>query len=296
MPSTIWKGHLTFGLVSVPIKLLRAARAEKVHMHLLQRETGARVRRVFVPQEEDVVPEAQPQPQPEPQPVTPKATAPPPLPSTDLIRGFEYEKDKYIEFEPRELEALATRNSTEMQIVEFVKLAEVDPVYLENSYYIAPDKQGEKPYALLFDALRQTGQCAVAEFVLHRRDQIILLRAGRHGIVGHTLFHDDEVRKETEFRADSTLVIPRERDLAIKLIEALAAPFEPEKFKDKYRDRLNAAISEKLANTTTAEAKPAKAPAQVVDILEALRASLTQAKKPAASETQNKRKRSAGGK
>ena len=177
-----------------------------------------------------------------------------------------------------------------------MKLAEVDPVYLENSYYIAPDKQGEKPYALLFDALRQTGQSAVAEFVLHRRDQIILLRAGRHGIVGHTLFHDDEVRKETEFRADSTLVIPRERDLAIKLIEALAAPFEPEKFKDKYRDRLNAAISEKMANTTTAEAKPAKAPAQVVDILEALRASLTQAKKPAASETQNKRKRSAGGK
>jgi DNA end-binding protein Ku len=170
-----------------------------------------------------------------------------------------------------------------------VKLAEVDLVYLENSYYIAPDKQGEKPYALLFDALRQTGQSAVAEFVLHRRDQIILLRAGRHRIVGHALFHKDEVRKETEFHADSTLVIPRERDLAIKLIEALAAPFGPEKFKNKYRDRLNAALSEKMAGTTTAQAKPPKAPAQVVDILEALRTSLTRLKNQQRAKRRTKR-------
>lgn len=324
--------------------MFRAARAEKVHMHLLHRQTRDRVRRVFVPAENmdsdeasDFSPgrtaDAAPLPQQaisaesidKPRRIDQGAVLPerkhvpdgappgagvrdvlpakgeeegfryeeaapsdgaqrPGFPKADLVRGFEYEKDKYVEFESRELEDLAPRSSGEMQIVEFVGFAEVDPVYLENSYYVAPDKQGEKPYALLFAALQQTGRSAIAEFVMHRRDQIILLRSGRHGIIGHTLFHEDEVRQDAEFRSDAGLVVPKEMDLAVRLIEALTARFEPEKFKDKYRERLKAAIAEK----TAAETKPAAAAgrtAPVIDIMAALKESLTQAKKPAGRET-----------
>jgi DNA end-binding protein Ku len=304
MAATVWKGQLTFGLVSVPIKLFRAARAEKVHMNLLHRQTGGRVRRVFVPAEElpqpDAVPDFPTGHHPAESPRLPseriaeaisERSARPPdstptrgISESDLVRGFEYEKGKYAEFERRELENLAPRNSREMQIIEFVKLAEVDPVYLENSYYVAPERHGEKPYALLYEAMHKTGQCALTEFVMHRRDHIMLLRAGRHGIIGHSLFHDDEIRKETEFHADSTLVVPREMDLAVKLIDALVSRFEPEKFKDKYRERLNVAISERMARGTR-EATAAEQAAPVVDIMAALKASLTQAKKPAARES-----------
>lgn len=296
MPSAIWTGHLTFGLVSIPVKLFRAARAEKVHMHLLQRKTGERVRRVFVPAdnsaedtEEDTARKTvaiDPPPRAaEPKlSLAPRSSPPTAIPQAELARGFEYEKDKYVHFEPRELEDLAPRNSTEMQIVEFVNFAEVDPVYLENSYYVAPSKNGEKPYTLLFEALRKTGQSALAEFVLHRRDQIMLLRAGRHGIIGHGLFHEDEVRPETEFRADPNLIVPGEVDLAIRLIGALEAHFEPAKFKDKYRERLQAAISKKIADMPP-EAITTTRTTPVVDIMAALKASLSQARKPVAKES-----------
>jgi DNA end-binding protein Ku len=329
MASTIWKGHLTFGLVSVPIKLFRAARAEKVHMHFLQRETGRRVKRVFVPAEEaprgggptliaeEAIDEtplppsgkkaeaiddvARPSDRTDPAGPLNRAISRG-IPESDLLRGFEHEKDKYVEFEPGELENLAPRSSSEMQIIEFVNFGEVDPVYLENSYYVVPGAQGEKPYALLFEALKKTGQSAIAEFVMHRRDQIMLLRAGRRGIIGHSLFHEDEVRRETEFQADSSLVVPREMELALKLIAALAAPFEPGKLKDKYRERLNAAITARMAEGTR-EVAPTVQTAPVIDIMAALKASLKQARKPAGSEgragtaaTTGKKTRAGGGK
>jgi DNA end-binding protein Ku len=305
MASTIWKGHLTFGLVSIPVKLFRAARAEKIHMHHLQRETGARVRQVFVPAEDaatdlpavpDLPPPAAPVVSRE-VPKQPVATTLPPLPAarehavqpapisrSSMVQGFEYEKDKYVEFEREKLEKIAPTRSTDMQIVEFVHFAEVDPVYLESSYYLAPDSGGEKPYALLFEALRKTGYAAIAEFVMHRRDQTMILRPGRHGIIGHTLFYEDEVKRENEFRADPAVVQAKEMELAVKLVDALAAPFEPEKFKDKYRERLQSAISQKLASGAVKQVETGTRKAPVVDILAALRESLESAKKPAASE------------
>ncbi|MDP9054348.1 MAG: hypothetical protein M3N93_08630, partial [Acidobacteriota bacterium] len=196
MASTLWKGHLSFGLVSIPIKLVRAARAEKIHMHNLQRTTSSRVRRIFVP----AAPEDDAAPAPAAQPPSRTLTlAPPPvsseirdvpvaIPKQDLVRGFEFEKDKYVAFEPGELEEIAPRNSTTMEILEFVTFAEVDPVYLETSYYVTPDKGGEKAYAIL-QALRKTSRSAIAEFVMYRRDQTVLLRPAAHGLVAHTLFH-----------------------------------------------------------------------------------------------------------
>jgi DNA end-binding protein Ku len=319
MAATLWRGQLTFGLVSVPIKLLRAARAEKVRMHNLQRETGHRIKQVFVAPATD--PESEPESEdteePEEAPVVthsipaqaartaqPVKGQPVKEPSvneqsvqehvvapSDLVRGFEYEKGKYVKFEKAELESIAPRNSSEMQIVEFVSFAEVDPIYLETSYYIAADKGGEKTYALLFEALRETGQSALAEFVMYRRDQIIILRAGQHGMIGHTLFHEDELKRENEFHADTSLVTPKELDLAKKLIEALTGHFEPQKFKDKYRERLQAAIADKIDSGAVQKVGPAVRQAPVIDIMSALKESLMRVKKPAATET----KRTAGG-
>jgi DNA end-binding protein Ku len=304
MASTIWKGHLTFGLVSIPVKLIRAARAEKIHMHQLQRDTGARVRQVLVPDES-----AQPvdapvlhAPRLEERPVqapNDNAFEKPGLQKSDIVRGFEYEKDKYVEFEREELERIAPKNSSDMQIVEFVHFKEVDPVYLETSYYFVPDKGGEKPYALLFEALKKTGYAAIAEFVMHRRDQTIILRPGRHGIIGHTLFYEDEVRRENEFRVDASVVVPKEMELAVKLVDALAAPFEPEKFKDKYRERLQQAISYKREAGQVMQSEPAARKAPVVDILAALKQSLATTKKPPAREAHPHapaKKKRAGGK
>jgi len=301
MASTIWKGHLTFGLISIPIKLYRAARPEKVHMHHLQRTTGARVRQALVPVTESPVVEAPPVPtrdqgeQLGPSLVAaktnaslPKTEVVPPhsgIPRSELVRGFEYQAGKYVQFEQEELERIAPKTSEEMQIIEFVHFQEVDPVYLESSYYVAADKGGDKSYALLFEALKKTGYAAIAEFVMHRRDQTMILRPGPNGIIAHTLFYEDEVKRGNEFHADSGLVQPKELDLAVKLIGALATKFEPEKLKDKYRERLEAAIAAKVetGDVRAAPASMSQAP-PVVDIMSALQESLAKAKKPVASE------------
>jgi DNA end-binding protein Ku len=300
MATTLWKGRLTFGLVSIPVKLFRAARAEKVRMHHLQRQSGARVRQVFVPAEETCKAEAAPATSARPAAVEEPGSAEPRgipkqgIPKQDLVRGFEYAKDKYVEFEPAELEQIAPQNSSTMEIIEFVKFAEVDPVYLEDSYYVAADKGGEKPYGLLFEALRKTGYSAITEFVMYRRDHTIILRPGRHGIIAHTLFYQDEVKRENEFHANSELATPGEMNLAVKLIEALATRFEPEKFTDKYRQKLQTAIAEKIETGAFKEAPASSYSAAVVDIMTALKQSLNQARKPAASEVRGTAANAAG--
>lgn len=293
MASTIWKGRLNFGLVSIPIKLSRAARAEKIHMHKLQRTTGSRVRQVFVPASApaEVEPGIEPAPLHEtkrPALVLPREeaapVAPTAVPRAEIVHGFEYEKDHYVKFEPEELTAIAPKSSPDMEIVEFVRAAEIDPVYLETSYYVSPDAGGDKPYALLFEVLKKSGYAAIGEFVMHRRDQILVLRPGEHGLIGHTLFYADEVRKADEYRTDAGLVVAKEMDLALKLVDALKGKFEPDKFKDKYRERLQAAIAEKVQGGAVTEAAAPAAKAPVVDIMAALQKSLANARKPVKSE------------
>ncbi len=317
MASTIWKGRLNFGLVSIPIKLFRAARAEKVHMHKLQRETGARVRQVFVPQESEtelpMMPQAAPVARDEPAAASgsraiPKAPSWEPshdngasnsgLSKEEIVSGFEYEKDRYVQFEPEELAKIAPRSSPDMQILEFVRFGEIDPVYLETSYYVAPDAGGDRPYALLFETLKKTGYAAIGEFVMHRRDQITVLRPGKRGLIAHTLFYEDEVKGENEYLAETGAIPGKEMDLAVKLVEALAGKFEPEKFKDQYRERLRQAILQKVESGEITQPETAAPQKNVIDIMAALEESLKKIKKPVASESQApaiKRKKRAGG-
>ena len=322
MASTVWKGHLTFGLVSIPVKLYRAARPEKVSFRQLHGATGTRVRQQLVaeapseadwapdPAEEDVpVPPARtasgrrvsdplpfmaPSRGAAPARVPPApAPAPPPLPEPEvrevrreeIVKGYEYAKDRYVKLTKEELAGITPQTAREAQMLEFVQLSEVDPIYFETSYYVAPDKGGERACALLFEALRQSGYVGVAQLAMHNREHVVIIRPGRTGIVLHTMFYETEIRREDEYRTDTAGIGQKELDLALLLIRSLAAPFEPVKYRDSYREKLEALIQSKIAGEDVVEA-PAPRPAQVVNILEALQRSLeaTASRKPAARE------------
>ena len=313
MASTVWRGHLTFGLVSFPVRLYRAARAEKVSFRRLYRPAPRE-------QEEDEQ-DYSPPPLPPPPPVLPvskgKAAAPPvtPIPArapeppappvpvfrthnavvTDaaeddepvtrdqLVKGYEYEKGQYVVLEDEELKSIRPSTSKEMQIVEFVRMDEIDPIYLETSYYVSPDEAGERPYSLLFAALRETGYVGLAQLAMHNREHVVILRTGASGIIAHTMFYPDEVRKMQEFRTDTSNLIPKELDLAKLLINSLVVSFEPEKFRDTYRERLQQMIDRKVAGRQVARASAApRKTAEVIDIMKALQQSLDAIRKPAA--------------
>jgi DNA end-binding protein Ku len=315
MPSIVWKGQLTFGLVSIPVKLYRAARRQRVRMHYVHRpevteepedereisppdfptrsaEQGPQRLETFSPRTEA---EWEPPPEP-PAPVTRvhQALVTPeegPVSRADLLRGYEIEPDRYIAFDPGELKELRRKTSTTMEIVRSVKLAEIDPVFFETSYYVVPDRGGEKAYAILFRALQETDHVALARVGMYGREHVIIVRPGRYGMLAHTMFYLDEIRSESEYQTDVAAVGAKELELAKTFLDALEAPFAPEEFKDEYRAELEAMIATKAAQAVPVPAsKSATAEKPVVDILEALKKSIAMARKPAASETQPARK------
>lgn len=263
MASTVWKGHLTFGLVSLPVKLYSAARAEIVSFNQLHKADHSRIKQVIYCQLEDK-----------------------PIPRSEIVKGYEYEKDRYVVVDEEEIKRVAPKTAKTMEVLEFVKAEDVDPVYFESSYYLAPDEAGEKPYALLFEALRRTGYVGVAKIAMHNREHIVILRPGDRGILLHTMYYRDEIRQVDEFRTDTSLVKDKELELATTLIQSLSAPFEPEKYGDEYRANLRAMIEAKVLGKETVEVPAPAHMAPVIDILEALKMSLAEAKKPVRSVTQ----------
>jgi DNA end-binding protein Ku len=205
------------------------------------------------------------------------------LPQKSLVKGYEYEKGRFVAIEPDELKSIAPKTSTNMAIEEFAQLSEIDPVYLETSYYVAPEEAGQKAYALLYSSMRATGLVAIAQFAMHNREHVIVLRPGRTGLLGHTMFYASEVRSDEEYRADATVVNEKELSLAETLIHSLAAPFEPEKYRDTYREKLESILAKKVAGQPVSPEVQVPRGAEVVDISDALRRSLANLKKPAAS-------------
>src|SRR5215510_2054129 len=260
MASTVWKGYLTFGLLSLPVKLYSAARAETVSFNQLHKADNSRVKQVLYCQVEDK-----------------------PITRAEIVKGYEYEKDKYVVVEDEEVKKVAPKTAKTMEVLEFVQSSEVDPLYFESSYYLAPDEAGEKPYALLFEALRKTGCVGVAKIAMHNREHIVILRPGTQGILLHTMYYRDEIRQVEEFRTDRSLVKEKELELAMTLVQSLQAAFEPEKYKDEYRENLKAMIEAKVQGKEIVETAPTVHKAPVIDILEALKMSLAQARKPVSS-------------
>src|SRR5271170_1347514 len=260
MATSVWKGHLTFGLVSIPVRLFTAARTENVSFNQLHKTDNSRIKQVIYCQAEDK-----------------------PIPRDEIVKGYEYEKGKYVVIEDEDIKKVAPKTAKVMEIQEFVKADDVDPVYLESSYYMAPDEGGEKPYALLFEALKATKYYAIAKIAMHNREHVVVVRPGERGMVLHTMYYQDEVRRTEEFRTDTSNVSEREMNLAKMLVESLAAEFEPEKYHDTYRDNLRQMIDAKVAGHKVVETpEPHMAP--VIDIMEALKKSL-EARKPPATAT-----------
>jgi DNA end-binding protein Ku len=257
MASSVWKGHLTFGMVSFPVRLFSAARSETISFNLLHKDDHSRIKQVTYCALEDK-----------------------PIARTDTVKGYEYEKDHYVVVEDEDIKKVAPKTAKVMEILEFVKADQVDPVYLESSYYVAPDEGGEKPYALLFQALRESNFYGVAKVAMHNREHIVVLRPGAKGILSHTMYYTDEIRQVDEFRTDTSLVKEKELALAKMLISSLEAEFEPQKYHDAYRANLQKMIEDKIEGKKVVET-PAEHIAPVIDIMEALKKSLAEKRKPA---------------
>src|SRR5215471_4100487 len=256
MASSVWKGHLTFGLVSFPVRLFSAARPVTVSFNQLHATDNSRIKQMIYCQAEDK-----------------------PIPRSEIVKGYEYEKDHYVVVDDEDIKKVAPKTAKVMEIQEFVKADDVDPVYLESSYYMAPDEGGEKPYALLFQAMRESRYYAVAKIAMHNREHVVILRPGNKGILLHTMYYVDEIRQVDEFRTDTDLVKPKELELAKHLIDSLADNFEPQKYHDTYRDNLMKMIEAKIEGRKVVET-PAAHVAPVIDIMEALKKSLAEKKKP----------------
>ena len=253
-PHAIGSGTISFGLVSIPIKLYAATTTSSVSFNLLHGRCGSRIRQQqFCPQCNQVVDRA------------------------ELVRAYEFAKDQYVRVDDEELKGLEGEASKTIDIAEFVPLDKVDPIYFERTYYLGPDKSGEKPYRLLADAMAKSEQVAMARFVMRGKENLVLIRAAQGGLMLHTMYFADEVRNFGEIeKGQSAKIKDNEIDLALQLINGLASDdFKPENYQDEYRQRVMAMIDEKVAGKeiTTAPAPAAKS-SQVIDLAEALRQSL----------------------
>jgi DNA end-binding protein Ku len=314
MASTVWRGYITFGLISTPVRLFRAARAERVPLRRLYRaeapaqteplprpssvrspEPGLRPvlsnRKTEPAAPQPALPDGASRPQPVFSPiqqVSVRKGTDEVLPEQSVVKGYEYEKGRFVSVEPEELKSLASKTSAGMEIQEFVSLADIDPVYYETSYYVTPEEAGEKAYALLYRAMQTTGLVAIAQFAMHSREHVVVLRPGKTGVLAHTMFFTSEVRADEEYHADTSMVAPKELELAETLIRSLAAPFEPQNYRDTYRERLESMIAKKVQGQPITAPEVPQRPAEVVDIAEALRKSLANLKKPPASQPPQK--------
>jgi DNA end-binding protein Ku len=251
MAATVWKGYLSFGLISVPIRLSVAARPKTVSFRQIVKETMRPVKQQLYSPELDRVVERK-----------------------ELVKGFEVAKDQYLIIDPEDLKKVAPESSSTMEILEFVKLDEVDPLYFDSSYLAVPEDAGRKPYALLVKAMEESGYCAIAKLSMHQREYTVVVRPRKGGLTLHTMFYDDEVRDSSEYgHIEDIEIRAAEEKLALQLIESLAANFDPEKYHDEYRARVEGLIE---AKRTGQEAEAAKAPrlAPVIDLMEALQRSL----------------------
>jgi len=258
---------VSFGLVAIPVKLYSATQASgAISFNLLHKPPcGSRLKQQYLCAKEGV-----------------------PVAREDMVKGYEFAKDQYVVFTPEELKALEEIGTHTVEITEFVPIESIDPVYFDKAYYLGPDKGGAKPYALLTRALRETGRCALGRWAARGKQYIVMVRPVAEGLVMQQLLYAAEVRSISEVEIPKTEVRPAELALATQLIEQQAAPaFDPAAYTDDVKTRIEAAVHKKVEGQEIAIAEEAPAPtAQVIDLMEALRASLKkkapEAAKPAA--------------
>jgi len=266
-PHALGSGTISFGLVSIPIKLYTATSPTNVSFNLLHATCGSRIKlQNFCPVDNVVVERS------------------------ELVKGYEYAKGQYVRVSDDELKSLEGEASKIIDILDFVPLAQVDPVYFERAYYLGADKGGEKPYRLLADAMAKAEQVAVAKFVMRGKESLVLIRAAQDGLLLHTMFFADEVRSFADIdKGRSASVRDGELDLALQLIRGLAREdFNAEQYKDEYRGRVRDMLERKIeGREVTAAPTPADRP-HVIDLMDALKASLARKGLPADAATAKK--------
>ena len=252
-PHSLGSGTISFGLVSIPVRLYTAASPAGVSFNQLHGVCGSRIKQqTFCPKCNKTVERS------------------------ELVRGYEFAKDQYVQVKDDELKALEGEASKIIDIAEFVPLTEVDPIYFEKTYYLGPDKGGEKAYRLLADAMEKAGQVALAKYVMRGKESLVLIRPAQGGLMLHTMYFADEVRNFDEVdKGQSAKIKDGELDLALQLINGLATEtFSPDRYADEYRQRVLGMINQKVEGQEVTVSEPAAPRAQVIDLMDALKESL----------------------
>jgi DNA end-binding protein Ku len=266
MASTVWKGYITFGLITIPVRLYAAARTERVSFNQIHEVCGSRIKQqTYCPHCERVVERS------------------------ELVKGYEAEKDRYVIVSDEEVKSVAPPSSDNMEILEFVKAEGIDPIYFDASYFMVPEEAGKKAYHLLLETMQKSGYSAIAKVAMHQREYTVVVRPNPDGLLLHTMFYPEEVREVPEFRRDESVTVkPQEVALAEKLVEGLATDFDPSKYHDEYQGRLLQMIEAKREGQPVKAETPKKR-APVIDLMQALQKSLGElpARKPAAKAAQN---------
>jgi DNA end-binding protein Ku len=264
MPRSIWSGAISFGLVNVPVKLYSAVSRKTVRFHQLNSETGHRIaqKRVDSVTEEEV-------------------------PYDKIIKGFELTKERYVVVTPEELDSIAPEKTRAIDIEDFVDLEDIDPIFYDHPYYLVPDKGAGKAYALLLEAMRESGKVAIARVVLRSKEQLVAIRPAAGDVLTmETMIFHDEVVPADELDdvpdAKDLKTSDRELKMAQQLIDSLSSDFEPQKYHDEYREKVLELIEAKAEGQEIAIQPQDEEPQEVPDLMAALEASLAAVKDPEA--------------
>lgn len=255
----ISSGNISFGLVSIPVKLYSTAQpGSGISFNLLHRKCNSRLKQQYIcPTDNEIVPRE------------------------EMVKGYEFSKDQYVIFTEEELKAIEEQSTKAIEITEFVPAEKVDPIYFEGSYYLGPDKGGERAYRLLGEAMRQAKQIAVARYSARGRQSLVMVRPMGNGLVMEQLRYADEVRPQSEVPIPEAELKDAELKLAMQFVSQLATDeFHPENYQDEFRNRLLEIIRQKAEGQAVTVAAPEAPRAQIIDLMEALKASLAQPTKP----------------
>lgn len=251
MASSAWKGSITFGLVSIPIRLYAAARTSHIQLHQLHSVCKTRLRQpLFCP------------------------TCNRTVDRSEVVKGYEYEDGKYVLLDPEEVKKMARHSARTMEILAFVKESEIDPLFFDSSYFVVPEEQGRKAYQLLLKTLEATKRVGIAKVGMHEREYTVFMRPYDHGLTLHTMYFADEIREAPGYgKTEDIQLKPQEVRLAEQLVENLSEPFRLSKYHDEFQNRLKALIAAKQKGREVAAApEPHRAP--VIDMMAALKKSL----------------------
>jgi DNA end-binding protein Ku len=254
MPRSIWKGAISFGMVSIPIKLYTATEEKDVSFNLLHKKDGVRIRQQRYCPEDDAVVEW-----------------------NDVVRGYEIAPDQYVVMEPEDFDKVPVDSTRTIEITDFVPDEQIDPIYYQKTYYLEPDKVGAKPFALLREVLKDSKLVALAKVTLRQKEQLCTLRVYNNVIALETMFYADEIRGTEEIEAPDLSISEKELGMARSLVDMLTGDFQPEKYHDAYREALLELIEAKAEGQEIK--RPAAVASKITDLMEALRASVAAARK-----------------